>query len=103
MPRSVASGWSANHRIATTVLAVINHDPKHGRWILPLIIVAMVVLTYTFVQALEASYAGYLVRLIGGFIFFAGMLVMAYNVYMTATRSTTQEEETGPEPVAATA
>ncbi len=41
-------------------------------------------LTYTFVESLVASYPGYMVRLAGGFIFFAGMLIMAYNVYMTA-------------------
>ena len=41
-------------------------------------------LTYTFVESVEASYPGYLVRLIGGGIFFAGMLIMAYNVWMTA-------------------
>lgn len=41
-------------------------------------------LTYSFVESVEASYSGYLVRLIGGVIFFAGMLVMAYNVWMTA-------------------
>ncbi|MEE3170155.1 MAG: cbb3-type cytochrome c oxidase subunit I, partial [Pseudomonadota bacterium] len=40
-------------------------------------------LTYSFVEALEASYPGYLVRFIGGAIFLSGMLVMAYNVYMT--------------------
>jgi cytochrome c oxidase cbb3-type subunit 1 len=40
-------------------------------------------LTYTFVESLVASYPGYMVRLAGGFIFFAGMLIMAYNVYMT--------------------
>ena len=38
-------------------------------------------LTYTFVESVSASYAGYVVRVIGGGIFFAGMLVMAYNVY----------------------
>ena len=43
-------------------------------------------LTYTFVESVEASYAGYLVRLIGGSIFFLGMLVMAYNVYMTTRK-----------------
>lgn len=43
-------------------------------------------LTYTFVESVQASYPGYLVRLIGGGIFFAGMLVMAYNVWMTARR-----------------
>ena len=41
--------------MATTVLAVISNDPKHGRWILPLIIVAMVVLTYTFVNGIEPA------------------------------------------------
>jgi cytochrome c oxidase cbb3-type subunit 1 len=40
-------------------------------------------LTYSFVESLEASYPGYYVRLLGGFIFFAGMLVMAYNVWRT--------------------
>ena len=32
-----------------------NPDPKHGRWILPLIIVAMIVLTITFVNSLEPA------------------------------------------------
>jgi cytochrome c oxidase cbb3-type subunit 1 len=60
-------------------------------------------LTYTFVESLQASYPGYLVRLIGGFIFFAGMLIMAYNLYMTATRDTTEEEEqASSQPVPAT-
>jgi cytochrome c oxidase cbb3-type subunit 1 len=40
-------------------------------------------LTYTFVESLVASYPGYMVRLAGGLIFFLGMLLMAYNVYMT--------------------
>ena len=43
-------------------------------------------LTYTFVESVEASHAGYLVRLVGGGIFFLGMLVMAYNVYMTTRK-----------------
>lgn len=34
---------------------MLSHDPKHGRWILPLIIVAMVVLTYTFVNGIEPA------------------------------------------------
>ncbi len=40
-------------------------------------------LTYSFVEAVEASYPGYYVRFIGGAIFLAGMLVMAYNVWKT--------------------
>jgi cytochrome c oxidase cbb3-type subunit 1 len=40
-------------------------------------------LTYSFVEALEASHPGFVVRMIGGAIFFAGMLVMAYNTWRT--------------------
>ncbi|HBX73829.1 MAG TPA: cytochrome C oxidase Cbb3, partial [Halieaceae bacterium] len=43
-------------------------------------------LTYTFVESVAASYPGYLVRLAGGAIFFGGMLIMAYNVYMTTRK-----------------
>jgi len=43
-------------------------------------------LTYTFVESLVASHPGYVVRMIGGLIFFSGMLVMAYNVWMTTRR-----------------
>jgi cytochrome c oxidase cbb3-type subunit 1 len=49
-------------------------------------------LTYTFVESVAASYPGYLVRLAGGAIFFAGMLIMAYNVYMTARRDDTASQ-----------
>ena len=41
-------------------------------------------LTYSFVEVVEASYPGYVVRFVGGSIFFFGMLVMAYNVWQTA-------------------
>ncbi len=40
-------------------------------------------LTYSFVEALEASHPGYVVRLIGGAFFLFGMLLMAYNVWRT--------------------
>ena len=58
-------------------------------------------LTYTFVESVAASYPGYLVRVIGGGIFFAGMLVMAYNVYMTATRDAEPTADAEAEPAAA--
>ncbi len=48
-------------------------------------------LTYSFVESVEASHAGYVVRLVGGGIFFLGMVLMAYNVYMT-TRKDFQAE-----------
>ncbi|MDO8696728.1 MAG: cytochrome-c oxidase, cbb3-type subunit I [Pseudomonas sp.] len=40
-------------------------------------------LTYSFVEALQASHPGFLVRTIGGAFFFAGMLLMAYNAWRT--------------------
>ena len=40
-------------------------------------------LTYSFVEAMQASKPGYLVRFIGGCIFLSGMLLMAFNVWMT--------------------
>ena len=46
-------------------------------------------LTYSFVEALEASYLGYLVRVIGGTFFLTGMLVMAYNVWQTVRSNST--------------
>ncbi|MDN3523458.1 cytochrome-c oxidase, cbb3-type subunit I [Halomonas ramblicola] len=43
-------------------------------------------LMYTFVEAVEASGPGYIVRLIGGLCWVTGMLIMAFNVYMTVKR-----------------
>jgi len=43
-------------------------------------------LSYSFVQSVEASYPGYVVRFIGGAIFAAGMLLMAWNLWLTANR-----------------
>jgi cytochrome c oxidase cbb3-type subunit I len=40
-------------------------------------------LTYSFVESVEASFPGYVVRFIGGALFFAGMVIMAYNVWKT--------------------
>jgi cytochrome c oxidase cbb3-type subunit 1 len=40
-------------------------------------------LTYSFVQAVEATWPYYVGRLVGGLMFFIGMLLMAYNTYKT--------------------
>ncbi len=37
----------------------------------------------TFVQTLEATWPFYVGRLLGGLVFFTGMLVMAFNTYKT--------------------
>jgi len=43
-------------------------------------------LTYTFVEGVKASYPYYMVRLLGGAMFFSGMLIMAYNVMRTVDK-----------------
>src|ERR1700744_740559 len=40
-------------------------------------------LTYTFVESVKATYPYYVVRLIGGLMYLAGMVVMVWNVVMT--------------------
>ncbi|MBF8221779.1 cytochrome-c oxidase, cbb3-type subunit I [Halomonas sp. 328] len=44
-------------------------------------------LMYTFIESVEASGPGYIVRWVGGLFWVVGMLIMAYNVYMTVKRS----------------
>ena len=44
-------------------------------------------LTYSFVESLEATYPYYGVRLLGGLLFFGGMLIMLYNVIRTIQSS----------------
>ena len=49
-------------------------------------------LTYTFVESLKATYPYYAVRLVGGTLVLAGMLIMAYNVWKTiAARQSTAD------------
>jgi len=50
-------------------------------------------LTYSFVESVEASHAGYIVRAIGGAFFFAGMLLMAYNTWRTVRAAKPAEYE----------
>ena len=50
-------------------------------------------LTYSFIESLKFTYPYYGLRLLGGLIFFSGMIIMSYNVYMTVRK-------TKPEPVA---
>ena len=40
-------------------------------------------LTYSFIESLKFTYPYYGIRLLGGIVFFSGMLIMVYNVYMT--------------------
>ncbi|MEQ8516391.1 MAG: cbb3-type cytochrome c oxidase subunit I, partial [Chromatocurvus sp.] len=49
-------------------------------------------LTYSFAESVEASYPGYYARFIGGAVFFTGMCIMAYNVYMTSRHKQRDEQ-----------
>jgi cytochrome c oxidase cbb3-type subunit 1 len=40
-------------------------------------------LTYSFVESVKATYPYYVIRLVGGLMYWSGMLVMAYNVAKT--------------------
>jgi len=42
-------------------------------------------LAYTFVESVKAKYPYYLIRLLGGGLYFSGMLIMLWNVVKTAT------------------
>ncbi|MCY1464943.1 Cbb3-type cytochrome c oxidase subunit CcoN1 [compost metagenome] len=44
-------------------------------------------LTYSFVEALQASHPGFMVRALGGAFFATGMLLMAYNTFRTVRAS----------------
>jgi len=50
-------------------------------------------LTYSFIESLKFTYPYYGLRLLGGLVFFSGMIIMSYNVWMTVRKTT-------PEPVA---
>jgi cytochrome c oxidase cbb3-type subunit 1 len=40
-------------------------------------------LTYSFVESVKATYPYYMIRLLGGLLYFSGMLIMAWNVWKT--------------------
>ncbi len=50
-------------------------------------------LTYSFVEAVEASYPGYFVRVLGGAFFLLGMLIMTYNMYRTLAAADDETEQ----------
>jgi cytochrome c oxidase cbb3-type subunit 1 len=47
-------------------------------------------LTYTFVESVKATYPYYVVRVLGGVLYLAGMLIMLWNVLMTASKGQVQ-------------
>ncbi len=58
-------------------------------------------LTYSFAQSVAAMYPFYVIRLIGGTMFFAGMLLMAWNVWKTVAAGKAVNDARIPEAVTA--
>jgi cytochrome c oxidase cbb3-type subunit 1 len=54
-------------------------------------------LTYSFVEAVQASHHGYVVRFVGGVFFLSGMILMAYNTYRTAQTPREVESDSNPQ------
>jgi len=50
-------------------------------------------LTYSFVESLQASHPGFVVRLVGGLFFLCGMLLMAWNVWRTVRAGNLKQAE----------
>jgi cytochrome c oxidase cbb3-type subunit 1 len=48
-------------------------------------------LTYTFVESVKATYPFYVLRLIGGLLYFGGMLIMLWNTVKTVTQGRSVE------------
>jgi cytochrome c oxidase cbb3-type subunit 1 len=55
-------------------------------------------LTYSFIEALNATYPYYAVRMLGGFMVLAGMFLMAWNCWKTATENARVTDTAIPEP-----
>ncbi len=56
-------------------------------------------LTYSFVESLKAIHPYYIIRFLGGFLFFAGMLIMAYNIARTITSRSLSRTSISDQPV----
>jgi cytochrome c oxidase cbb3-type subunit 1 len=55
-------------------------------------------LTYSFIEALNATYPYYAVRLLGGLMVLSGMFLMAYNAAKTAAGTEPARDTAIPEP-----
>ena len=60
-------------------------------------------LTYSFAEAVKATYPFLFIRFLGGVLYVSGMLLMAYNVYRTATAGDARVYNDSPVPNAALA
>lgn len=53
-------------------------------------------LAYTFIESIKATHPYYIIRFAGGFLFLAGMLIMAYNVFKTITSDSVADTQQQP-------
>ncbi len=53
-------------------------------------------LEYSFIETVEAMHPFYIIRALGGALFVAGSLIMAWNVWKTITTAGAVEEEALP-------
>jgi cytochrome c oxidase cbb3-type subunit 1 len=58
-------------------------------------------LAYSFVESVKATYPFYVIRFAGGALYLFGMVVMAWNTWMTATAGRRVPEQPLPATVAA--
>jgi cytochrome c oxidase cbb3-type subunit I len=57
-------------------------------------------LTYSFVETVAAMYPYYIIRLLGGVLFLAGAIVMAYNIWRTIAGAKPVDDASIPKPAA---
>ena len=60
-------------------------------------------LEYSFVETVEAMHPFYVIRALGGALFVAGSLIMAYNLWRTIRGDLAEEEAAAPSTAAAAA
>ncbi len=58
-------------------------------------------LTYSFVEAVQATHPFYVIRLSGGILYLSGMFIMAYNIFKTTVRGKAVNNALIPTPVMA--
>jgi cytochrome c oxidase cbb3-type subunit 1 len=58
-------------------------------------------LTYSFIESVEASFPFYVVRFLGGVLFLAGMFIMAWNTYLTIKKAPAASESIDAAPATA--
>src|SRR4029450_1789541 len=58
-------------------------------------------LVYSFVESVKSTFPFYVIRLMGGVLYLAGMLIMAWNTWMTIRAARSEPAATAAIPVAA--